>query len=48
MNSSFGAKHEFELELEKEDTELYFNRPNGGYALVLQKNAETGAWEWPE
>ncbi|MBR2081064.1 MAG: hypothetical protein IJ980_05470 [Oscillospiraceae bacterium] len=48
MNSSFGAKHEFELELEKDDTEPYFNRPNGGYALVLQKNAETGAWEWPE
>ena len=47
LNSSFGAKHDFELELGENDTEIYFNRPNGGYALVLQKNVETGEWEWP-
>lgn len=48
LNSSFGAKHEFELALDENDTEIYFNRPDGGYALVLQKNPETGEWEWPK
>ena len=47
LNSSFGAKHEFELPLGKDDTEVYFNRPGGGFELVLQKNPETGLWEWP-
>lgn len=41
-NSSFGAKRKFELDLAQTDTEIYFNRPGGGYVLVLQKNAETG------
>ena len=48
LNSSFGAKHEFELALDENDTEIYFSRPDGGYALVLQKDPETGEWEWPE
>jgi len=47
INSSFGAKNEFELSLGKDDTEIYFNRPDGGYELVLQKNAETGEWVRP-
>ena len=47
LNSSFGAKHEFELELSENDTEIYFNRPNGGYELVLQKNVEIGKWDQP-
>lgn len=47
LNSSFGAKHEFELELDETDTEIYFNRADGGYELVLQKNAETGEWARP-
>lgn len=47
LNSSFVAKHEFELPLGKDDTEVYFNRPGGGFELVLQKNPETGLWEWP-
>lgn len=47
LNSSFGAKHEFELDLAETDTEIYFNRPDGGYELVLQKNVDTGEWEWP-
>jgi hypothetical protein len=47
LNSSFGAKHEFELDLGKDDTEIYFNRPGGGYELVLQKNETTGKWERP-
>ena len=47
LNSSFGAKCEFELDLGKNDTEVYFNRSNGGYELVLQKNVHTGKWEKP-
>lgn len=47
LNSSFGAKHEFELDLGEDDTEIYFNRPDGGYQLVLQKNEETGEWAKP-
>ena len=47
LNSSFGAKNEFVLELDKDDNEIYFKRANGGYELVLQKNEETGAWERP-
>jgi len=47
LNSSFGAKNKFELELGEDDTEIYFNRPDGGYELVLQKNTETGEWYNP-
>jgi len=48
LNSDFGAKNEFELELSDTDTEIYFNRPGGGYELVLQKDAATGVWYRPE
>jgi len=44
LNSSFGAKCEFELDLNENDTEIYFNRANGGYELVLKKNEKTGEW----
>ena len=47
INSSWGAKSEFVLPLDEEDTEIYFARPDGGYRLVLQKNEETGLWERP-
>lgn len=47
LNSSFGAKNEFVLPLDEEDTEIYFKRASGGYELVLKKNEETGAWERP-
>lgn len=47
INSSFGAVDSFVLELEKDDTEIYFNRPDGGYELVLVKNSENGEWERP-
>lgn len=47
LNSSFGAKSEFELELGENDTEIYFNRTEGGYELVLQKDEETGEWITP-
>lgn len=47
INSSFGAKFDYVLELDEDDTEIYFNRNDGGYELVLQKNVETGEWEIP-
>ena len=47
LNSAFGAKQEFELDLAETDTEIYFNRPDGGYVLVLQKDADTGEWLRP-
>ncbi len=45
LNNKFGAESEFVLEIDKNDEEIYFNRPDGGYELVLKKDAETGAWE---
>ena len=48
INSSFGAKFEYVLDLDEDDTEIYFNRKDGGYELVLQKNIETGEWERPK
>ena len=47
INSAWGAKFDFVLELDEDDTEVYFNRTDGGYELVLQKNQETGEWEKP-
>lgn len=47
FNSSFGAENQFTLELDENDTEIYFNRADGGYELVLQKDAETGEWVRP-
>lgn len=43
-NSTFGAKNEFVLEVDEDDSEIYFNRTDGGYELVLQKDAQTGVW----
>ena len=42
LNSSFGATDSFVLDLGATDTEIYFNRSNGGYELVLVKDEETG------
>ncbi len=48
LNSSLGAKQEFELDMsEDEGGEIYFNRPQNGYELVLKKNIESGEWELP-
>ena len=44
LNSSFGVVDSLVAELEVDDTEIYFNRPKGGYELVLVKNEETGEW----
>ncbi len=47
LNSSLGAASSFVLELGKDDTEIYFNRPDGGCELVLVRNADTGELEKP-
>ncbi len=47
INSTWGAKGEYTLPLGKDDTEIYFSRPDGGYALILQKDAKTGEWIRP-
>ena len=47
LNSSLGTVNSFVLELEADDTEIYFNRPNGGYELVLVKEEATGEWIRP-
>jgi len=47
LNSSFGAVNTVVLGLDADDKEIYFNRPGGGYELVLQKNAGTGEWSRP-
>lgn len=47
INSSWGAKNEFILELDEDDTEIFFNRENGGYELVLEKDIETDKWVRP-
>ena len=47
LNSSFGTVNSFVLELEPDDTEIYFNRPDGGYELVLVKEEATGEWIRP-
>ena len=48
LNSSFGAKSEFTLELVENDTEIRFCRPGGGYELVLVKADGTNEWIRPE
>lgn len=47
INSVLGMKKTFLLAIAPEDTEIYFNRPDGGYELVLQKDADTGEWIRP-
>lgn len=47
LNSTFEAKNKFAIELDKNDSEIYFNRVDGGYELVLKKSEVTGAWERP-
>ena len=45
FNSSLGAKNRFTLHLDPDDTEIYVYHGNGGYDLVLQKDAATGEWQ---
>ena len=45
LNSSIGAKNEFVLELEPEDTEIYLYHGDGGYELALKKDVTSGGWQ---
>lgn len=47
LNSTFGAKSEFVLMLDENDTEIYFADIGGGYKLVLKKDEKSGLWERP-
>lgn len=47
INSELGRKNTFILQLEPEDNEIFFNRPDGGYELVLQKSSDSGEWSRP-
>lgn len=48
LNSSFGTVNAFVLELDPDDTEIHFNRPDNGYELVLIKEEATGEWIRPK
>lgn len=43
----WGAKTEYVLTLDDNDKEIYFNRINGGYQLVLIKDGAGGTWRRP-
>ena len=45
LNSKFGAKSEFEIEVTPNCDEIYFYHGDGGYTLALERNSETGNWE---
>ena len=47
INSSLGAKSEFQLSVAPYDNEVWFNRPDGGFELVLTKDMNTGVWSRP-
>ena len=47
LNSSFGSTDTIVLNLNPSDTEIYFNRPDNTFELVLRKNPTTGEWERP-
>lgn len=40
LNHKFGAKDEFEIELNPTCEEIYFYRGEGGYELVLRKDSD--------
>ena len=47
FNSPIGAKNKFVLELDSVNCdEVYFYHGDGGYTLVLKKNAQTNQWEF--
>lgn len=47
LNSSFCSADAVVRETAPHDTQIYFNRTDGGYELVLQKNPGTGEWGRP-
>lgn len=45
LNSTIGAKNEFQVKLRPSCDEIYFYSSNGEYKLKLKKNSETNKWE---
>ncbi len=45
LNSKFGAKSEYEIELNPSCNEIYFYKGDGGYKQVLQKDEITNEWK---
>lgn len=44
LNSSIGAKSEYILRLDPDDTEIYVYHGDSGYTLALEKDSESGEW----
>ena len=44
LNSSFGAENRFEIKLEDSAGRIYFDRGSEPDVLVLERDADTGAW----
>ena len=44
LNSSIGAKSEYVLKLDPNDTEIYVYHGDSGYSLALKKDIEIGEW----
>lgn len=44
LNSRFGAENRFELKLDDSAEKIYFDRGTAPDVLVLERDAETGAW----
>ena len=44
LNSSIGAKSEYVLKLDPNDTEIYVYHVDSGYSLALKKYIEIGEW----
>ena len=44
LNSSLGAKDEYTLPIDENDTEIYVYHGDGGYDLALQKDSVSGEW----
>ena len=44
LNSSIGAKSEYVLKLDPNDTEIYVYHGDSGYSLALKKDIESGEW----
>lgn len=45
INSSIGARNRFQVELNPSCKEIYFDRGDKGYKLVLQKEEKTNEWQ---
>lgn len=47
LNSSFGAKNRFEIQVDDSAGRVYFDRGTSSNQLVLERDAGTGVWTSP-